>query len=135
MVGRGRRKDSGAGQVPWLAGIKSGGAEENQGSASSKLPWKPRTRQEKGRQTEKQIAKNRGAKVHPASGALRIKHDASDADTLYEIKDANKTYTIKGSELLALYKRANMELKEPLFVVYFTDADITVTMNITKGKQ
>lgn len=135
MVGRGRRKDSGAGQVPWLAGVQSGSAEQNQGSTSSKLPWKPRTRQEKGRQTEKQIAKNRGAKVHPASGALRIKHDASDADTLYEIKDANKTYTIKGSELLALYKRANMELKEPLFVVYFTDADITVTMNITKGKQ
>ena len=135
MVGRGRRKDSGAGQVPWLARVQSGSAEQNQGSASSELPWKPRTRQEKGRQTEKQIAKNRGAKVHPASGALRIKHDASDADTLYEIKDANKTYTIKGSELLALYKRANMELKEPLFVVYFTDADITVTMNITKGKQ
>ena len=135
MVGRRQRKDGGAGQVPWLAGRESGHSESDQEGDTSKLPWKPRTRQEKGRQTEKQIAKNRGAVVHPASGALRIKHDASDADTLYEIKDANKTYTLKGSEVLALYKRANMELKEPLFVVYFTDADLTVTMTITKGKQ
>jgi len=28
-----------------------------------------------------------------------------------------------------------LELKEPLFVVYFTDADLTVTMTITKGKK
>lgn len=135
MVGRGRRKDSGAGQVPWLVGRESGSAGEDKSNSSTSTPWTPRTRQEKGRQTEKQIAKVRGAKVHPASGALRIKHDASDADTLYEIKDANKTYTLKGSEVLALYKRANMELKEPLFVVYFTDADLTVTMTITKGKR
>ena len=135
MVGDGRREDSGAGQVPWLAGAEPRGTTEDSPSDSSSLPWKPRTRQEKGRQTEKEIAKNRGAKVHPASGALRIKHDASDSDTLYEIKDANKTYTIKGSEILALYKRANMELKEPLFVVYFTEADLTVTMTIKKGKQ
>ena len=135
MVGRGRRKDSGSGQVPWLAGAEQSGATENQGSNRSKLPWKPRTRQEEGRKTEKEIAKKRGAKVHPASGALRIKHDASDEDILYEIKDANKTYTIKGSEILALWKRANTELKEPVFVVYFTEADLTVTMTITKGKR
>jgi len=66
---------------------------------------------------------------------LRIKNDASDKEKLYEIKDANKTYTIKGSEVLALWKRAVLELKEPLFVVYFTDADLTVTMTITKGKK
>jgi len=42
---------------------------------------------------------------------------------------------MKGSELLMLWKRANMELKTPLFVVYFKDADITVTMTITKGKR
>lgn len=135
MVGERRREGSRARKIPWLAGTEQGSAGDNQASAGSKLPWRKATRQEEGRKTEKTIAKKRGAKVHPASGALRIKNDASDADTIYEIKDANKTYTIKGSELLALWKRASMELKEPLFVVYFTDADLTVTMTITKGKK
>jgi len=73
--------------------------------------------------------------VHPASGALRIKHDASDKETIYEIKDANKIYSLKGKELLALWKRGALELKEPVFVVYFTDSDITATITIKRGKQ
>lgn len=99
------------------------------------MPWKVRSRQKQGRVTEKEIAKKRGAKVHPNSGALRIKHDASDEEILYEIKDANKTYTLSGKELLELWKRATLELKEAQFVVYFTDADLTATMIITKGKR
>jgi len=66
---------------------------------------------------------------------LRIKNDASDKETLYEIKDANKTYTIKGSDLRDLWKSAVKQLKEPVFVVYFKEYDITVTMTITKGKK
>jgi hypothetical protein len=56
-------------------------------------------------------------------------------DALYEIKDANKTYTLKGRELLALWKQAVNTGKEPLFVVYFTDADVTATMTIQRGKK
>ncbi len=73
--------------------------------------------------------------MHPASGALRIKHDASDEETLYEIKDANKTYTLKGKELEELWRRSALQLKEPVFVIYFTDSDLTATITIKKGKQ
>jgi DNA-binding helix-hairpin-helix protein with protein kinase domain len=110
-------------------------SDESDKGDSIALPWKTRSRQKQGRVTEKEIAKNRGARVHPNSGALRIKHDASDDDTLYEIKDANKTYTLAGKELLELWKRSAQQLKEPLFIVYFTDADLTATIHITKGKQ
>lgn len=134
MVDKRRREDSRDRKIPWLADGKPTGAG-NDSQKDSPHKWKKRTRQEEGRKTEKEIAKKRGARVHPASGALRIKNDASDNERLYEIKDANKTYTIKGSEVLALWKRAMVELKEPLFVVYFTDADLTVTMTITKGKK
>lgn len=141
MVGKRRRKDSGAGQLPWLAKKQSGSIRaDTSGDAQTPeskigIRWRVRTRQEEGRKTEKEIAKRRGARTHPASGALRIKNDASDSETLYEIKDANKTYTIKGSDLLDLWKNAAKQLKEPVFVVYFKECDITATMTITKGKR
>ena len=143
MVGGRNGKDGRTRQLPWLAQSKSENlrTDKHRGSAQAesttrnKVAWRKRTRQEEGRKTEKVIAKKRGAKVHPASGALRIKNDASDKEVLYEIKDANKTYTLKGSELLSLWKNAIVQMKEPVFVVYFTDSDITATMTITKGKQ
>jgi len=73
-----------------------------------------------------------GARLHPNSGALRIKHDASDRETLYEIKDANKTYTLKAEELNELWTRAARELKAPEFVVVFKHHGITATMTVTK---
>jgi hypothetical protein len=73
--------------------------------------------------------------LHPASGALRVKNDASDKEKVYEIKDANKTYTMKGSELRDLWRNAVKQLKDPVFVVYFKEYDITVTMTIAKGKR
>ena len=135
MVDRRKRETGRARQIPWLLGREPADAGENSGKPKSEPRWKKRTRQEEGRQTEKTIAKKRGANLHPASGALRIKHDASDKETLYEIKDANKTYTMNGNELLTLWKRGALELKEPVFVIYFTDANITATINITRGKQ
>lgn len=134
MVGKRRGEDGGAGEVPWLAHGERNSSEADSGSTAP-LPWKVRSRQKQGRVTEKEIAKKRGARVHPNSGALRIKHDASDSEILYEIKDANKTYTLSGKELLELWKRSAMELKEPQFVVYFTEADLTATIIITKGKR
>lgn len=82
--------------------------------------------------TEKKVAKDLGATPHPNSGALRIKHDASDAETLYEIKDANKTFTLKAVDLDELWRRAARELKEPVFIVKYKDRGITATITITK---
>ena len=135
MVGERERKASGARQIPWLSGIEQGNSGNNKRKPNSEARWKKTTRQKEGRKTEKTIAKKRGAKLHPASGALRIKHDASDTEKIYEIKDANKTYTMNGKELLTLWKRGALELKEPVFVIYFTDSDITATINIKRGKQ
>ena len=141
MVGKRRRQSSGRGKLPWLAQIKSesGGTDSptnaRQTKPKSEVGWKARTRQSEGRQTEKEIAKRRGARLHPASGALRVKNDASDKEKVYEIKDANKTYTMKGSELRDLWRNAVKQLKDPVFVVYFKEYDITVTMTIAKGKR
>ena len=73
-----------------------------------------------------------GARVHPNSGALRIKHDASDKETLYEIKDANKTYTLKAEELNELWVRAARDVKTPEFVIVFKHHGLTATIQITK---
>ncbi len=70
--------------------------------------------------------------MHPASGALRIKHDASDGEILYEIKDANKTHTIKVDELLSVWKEAAMAEKEAVYLVKFTNG-ITLFGVIQKG--
>lgn len=70
--------------------------------------------------------------MHPNSGALRIKHDASDADTLYEMKDANKSFTLKAIDLHTLWVRAVRESKEPVFIITFADKGIRATITITK---
>ena len=67
------------------------------------------------------MAKKLKAKVHPASGALRIKNDASNDTTLYEIKDANKTHTIKANEIQALWKEAVLSDKEAVYLIKFPD--------------
>ena len=43
--------------------------------------------------TEAKILKERGALVHPNSGAGTIKDDGHDDDYVYEVKDARKTIT------------------------------------------
>ncbi len=96
------------------------------------LPWATTTRQREGRLTEKKKAKELGAKAHPASGALRIKHDASDDLTLYEIKDANKTHTVKATELMSVWREATMAGKEAVYLVTFKNG-ITLFGVVQKG--
>lgn len=99
------------------------------------MPWSARSRQKEGEQTEQQIAKRRGARAHPRSGAGSVKDDASDDDTQYEIKDANKSYTLQAAEVLTLWQRAVKRGKDAKFVIYFKSVDCTLTCTITKGKQ
>ena len=63
-----------------------------------------------------------------------MKDDASTDDTQYEFKDAAKSYTLKGAELRTLFRHAVRQGKEPVFVVFFKDADMTATITITKGR-
>ena len=101
------------------------------------MPWAVPSRSVQGRKTEEKIIKGRGGFVHPNSGAGRIKDDGHNRDTneQYEVKDANKSYTLKGSELLTLFKRAVRRGRTATFIVYFTDADVTATITVEKGRR
>lgn len=104
-------------------------------SSEPLLPWQKRSRSLQGRQTEKQIAKSRGARLHPNSGAGKIKDDASSEDVIYEVKDANKSHTVKSVELDNLLRRAIGQGKEAQYVVYFREHDLTMTCIIERGKK
>lgn len=82
------------------------------------LPWKPRSRQEQGRKTEAKVVKI-GLRAHPNSGAGSIKYDASDDETLVEVKDANKSYTLNAAYLEDLFKTAARQNKTAVMVVKF----------------
>lgn len=98
-------------------------------------PWSGhRTRQVQGTYTEREIAKRRGARLHPRSGAGRIKDDASTDDTIIEIKDADRSHTLKGSVLDSLFRRAVRQGKEAQYVIYFTAVDLTATIHLKRGK-
>lgn len=88
-----------------------------------------------GMQTEKQIVKKRGGRIHPRSGAGKIKDDGSNADDVMEVKDANHTHTLNAKDLLALWKRAIQQGKSAQYIIYFKSVDITATLSLTKGKQ
>lgn len=94
------------------------------------LPWKIRTRQEQGGQSEKEMARKRGARVHPRSGAGNIKADASDDVTVIEFKDANKSYILKSAELETLLLQAARQNKDAEFVIRFRANNIVATMKI-----
>lgn len=99
------------------------------------LPYTVRkTPQVMGRVKEKQMAKERGARLHPNSGAGRIKDDASSDTTQYEFKNVSKTHTLKGSDLLALFKRAIRQGKEAEYVIYFENEDLTATVTLQRGR-
>ena len=98
------------------------------------LPYRvSKTQQEKGRIGERKMARDRGAREHPASGAGRIKDDASTDETQYEFKNVAKTHSLKGKDLLALFRRAVRQGKTAEYVIYFQEDNITATITLTRG--
>jgi hypothetical protein len=71
-----------------------------------------------------------GARVHPMSGAGRIKADGSDDDYLYEIKDANKSFTLKSDDLRFLYAEAVKQMRQPVMLVSFQHGDLTAVIQV-----
>lgn len=53
---------------------------------------------------------------------------------ILEIKDAEKVHTIKGADLDAVFRRAAQMGKSAEYVVYFVNANITLTGRLTRGK-
>lgn len=100
------------------------------------LPFKGmKTRQVQGRDAEKKMAKDRGARLHPMSGAGRIKDDASNEESVFEFKNVLRSHSLKGKDLLALFIRAVRQQKVPVYIVYFEDSDITAEIHIKKGRK
>jgi hypothetical protein len=53
---------------------------------------------------------------------------------LIEVKDAKRTYTLKGMELEDLFVRSTRQNKSAVFIVYFRDADVTATITVARGE-
>lgn len=67
-------------------------------------------------------------RAHPASGAGSIKYDGSTDEQVVEVKDASKSYTLRGAYLLDLFRHAARQGKQARLVVNYPEvvADITV---------
>lgn len=100
----------------------------------SELPWAVPSASVNGRKSEKEKAKRYGAMLHPNSGSLGIKNDFSTEDTVYEDKNVAKSHTIKGSDLNDLFVNATRQGKEARYIVYFSDADVTIEGVVRRGK-
>lgn len=85
------------------------------------FPYKKDTPQVKGRKAEKPMAKRYDAKVHPNSGAGRIKNDASNDEDDFEFKLANRSHTITSAELHKLYSDAARKGRGAMYVIEFTN--------------
>lgn len=83
--------------------------------------------------TEAKILKERGAMVHPNSGAGRIKEDGHDDIYLYEVKDAVKSFTLNAKDLRATFVRAVRQGLLPCWLIYFNDGDFTAEIRLVPG--
>ena len=121
----------GQGQVQGSGGDYTGATAGDSGSGSSlNLPWKPRSRQEEGRKTEKGTLKRYGVRGHPNSGAGKIKYDGSNDECVMEVKDAAKSFTLNRTYLDSLFKNAARQGKEAVLIVEFPD--LVVEARITR---
>ena len=83
--------------------------------------------------TERRVLTQRGARVHPNSGAGSIKEDGSDDDLLYEVKDCRKSFTLKAADLETTFIRAVRQGKMGCWLIYFSDRDITAEVRLLPG--
>lgn len=90
---------------------------------SSEPRWSVPTRQVQGRQTERELLTKRGKRVHPNSGAGRIKYDGSDDDEVIEVKDAAKGFRLVGRDLLQFHQHAAREGKDAVWYITFEGLD------------
>ncbi len=99
------------------------------------LSWgaRPKTRQVEGRDVEAKLLKERGARVHPMSGAGSIKEDGSDDHNLYEVKLANKSFTLKSKDLVKTLVRAIRQGKQGVWLIHFDDDDLTAEIRLCPG--
>ena len=99
----------------------------------SEMPWSVDSAQVNGRKAERQMAKERGARLHPNSGAGPEKNDFSTDDAVYEAKNVRKTHTVKGSDLEKLFVGAAKQGKDAVYLVHFEESGITLEGRVYRG--
>lgn len=70
---------------------------------------------------------------HPMSGAGSIKDDGHDDDYVYEIKDANKSFTLNAKDLSDMHTRAARQTRQARYIVKFANG-ITAEITIKKER-
>ena len=75
---------------------------------------------------------DKGAYVHPMSGAGRIKDDGHDDQNLYEVKTAAATHQISAVALSDLWTRAVQQGRDAIYMIEFGNG-FTLTGIVEKG--
>jgi hypothetical protein len=109
--------------------MADGGGDEEGGVI---IPFPATTPQVKGRLYEQKRSRQLGLRLHPASGAGRIKHDASDEGTVVEFKQAERSFTLQGKYLEGLFKEATRQDKTAIMEINFKQAGITATLIVRR---
>jgi hypothetical protein len=81
------------------------------------MPWRPRTPQERGRQTERAVLKGKGARAHPGSGSGKIRFDGSTDEEIIEVKEASKILSLTRAYLELLLQTAIRQQKQAVLIV------------------
>lgn len=97
------------------------------------MPWGIRSRQQSGMKSEKKLAKEAGARLHPRSGAGKIKDDASNEETIFEFKEVAKSHSLSGQKLEELLVRAIQQNKTAQYDIVFLDNNLTFRGTIQRG--
>ena len=100
----------------------------------SLFPWDSKTPQVRGRERERELAKELGARLHPMSGAGRVKNDMSTDDVSIESKSAMRSYSLSGDYLAQVWLQAISAGKEAAMVIEF-DNGMRLTGTIDRWRR
>lgn len=99
------------------------------------VPWEKDSPQKAGRRAEARAAKKAGARLHPMSGAGRIKQDYSDDQSVTEHKRASKSFTLKLSDVRDAHKNAALQGKTSEWVIEFPGYTLRGTVERTREEE
>jgi hypothetical protein len=97
----------------------SGQGKPSQFSGFDGLTWKEYTPQTQGRMAERSELRLVGATPNPNSGSGWRKYDGQSADSVVEIKESNRVYSLRVIYVDGLFRYANRQGKDALLIIKF----------------
>ena len=128
------RPDEGSGELHQQPAGESTAGGTDEGGLADLLPWRTPDDRTRGLRREAKVVKERGGRVHPRSGAGRIKNDGSTQEADIEVKSTNgKQFILKAEELRKSWVQAVRAGKEQMvWVIVFekegVEAEVTVRL-------